>query len=122
MALTEACLPIGARQAARIGLLDDVIAGAPSPFDRAALARAEQLARSDDYERRLDRKRAARADDERPKPLEAYRVEELAEMSRDIFDDRRGFAAARHAFVTKQKPRRRRPAWPRIGARHRPRW
>ena len=25
-------------------------------------------------------------------------------MSRDIFDDRNGFAAARHAFVTKQKP------------------
>ena len=25
-------------------------------------------------------------------------------MSRDIFDDRHGFAAARHAFVTKQKP------------------
>ena len=49
------------------------------------------------------RKRAARAEDERRKPLEAYRVEELAEMSRDIFDDRHGFAAARHAFVTKQK-------------------
>ena len=25
-------------------------------------------------------------------------------MSRDIFDDRLGFRAARHAFVTKQKP------------------
>ena len=25
-------------------------------------------------------------------------------MSRDIFDDRNGFAAARHEFVTKQKP------------------
>ena len=25
-------------------------------------------------------------------------------MSRDIFDDRHGFAAARHAFVTKQPP------------------
>ena len=47
---------------------------------------------------------AAREADERRKPLEAYRVEELAEMSRDIFDDRNGFAAARHAFVTKQKP------------------
>ena len=25
-------------------------------------------------------------------------------MSRDLFDDRRGFAAAREAFVTKRKP------------------
>jgi putative two-component system hydrogenase maturation factor HypX/HoxX len=25
-------------------------------------------------------------------------------MSRDIFDDRHGFAAARRAFVTKQRP------------------
>ena len=45
-----------------------------------------------------------RADDERRRPLEAYRVQELAEMSRDIFDDRHGFAAARRAFVTKQRP------------------
>jgi putative two-component system hydrogenase maturation factor HypX/HoxX len=35
--------------------------------------------------------------------LAAYRVEELAEMSRDIFDDRNGFAAARQAFVMKEK-------------------
>jgi putative two-component system hydrogenase maturation factor HypX/HoxX len=31
-----------------------------------------------------------------------YRTEELATMSRDIFDDRLGFAAARHAFVMKR--------------------
>jgi putative two-component system hydrogenase maturation factor HypX/HoxX len=33
-------------------------------------------------------------------------VRELAEMSHDIFDDRNGFAAARHAFITKQRPGR----------------
>jgi len=37
------------------------------------------------------------------------RAEELALMHRDIFDDRRGFAAARHAFVTK---------WPRSSNRN----
>ena len=36
------------------------------------------------------------------RPLLAYRVEELAEMSRDIFDDRNGFTAARRAFVHHQ--------------------
>jgi hypothetical protein len=55
-----------------------------------------------DYASLLERKRAARAADERRRPLESYRAEELALMRLDIFDDRRGFAAARHAFVTKQ--------------------
>jgi hypothetical protein len=50
----------------------------------------------------VERKRAVRAAYERRRPLEAYRTEELALMHRDIFDDRRGFAAARHAFVTKR--------------------
>ena len=50
----------------------------------------------------MESKRAARAADERRRPLEAYRAEELALMRSDIFDDRRGFAAARHAFVTKR--------------------
>jgi Antibiotic biosynthesis monooxygenase len=40
----------------------------------------------------------------RRKPLEAYRAEELAEMSRDLFTDRNGFAGARRAFVTKRNP------------------
>ena len=57
-----------------------------------------------DYRQLLDAKRAARAADEQRKPLDAYRAEELAEMSRDIFDDRHGFSDARHAFVTKRKP------------------
>jgi putative two-component system hydrogenase maturation factor HypX/HoxX len=57
-----------------------------------------------------------RAGDEQRKPLDAYRAEELAEMSRDIFDDRHGFSAARHAFVSKRKP----DVTPPRLARHRP--
>ena len=37
-------------------------------------------------------------------PLEVYEARELAEMSRDMYGDRSGFAAARQAFVTKAKP------------------
>ena len=33
-------------------------------------------------------------------------------MNRDIFDDRRGFAAARSAFVTKQTRPHSHDAWP----------
>jgi putative two-component system hydrogenase maturation factor HypX/HoxX len=104
MRLTQRCLPIGARDAAHIGLVDDVVSGPPAEFEDAVVEFATRIAGHDDYERLLERKRASRAADERRKPLEAYRTEELAEMSRDIFDDRSSFAAAREAFVTKRKP------------------
>jgi putative two-component system hydrogenase maturation factor HypX/HoxX len=103
-ALTDSCLPIGAAQAARIGLADDVRPGPPDAFEETVVDEALRLARRVDYRQVLARKRAARAADESRKPLDAYRAEELAEMSRDIFDDRHGFSDARRAFVTKRKP------------------
>ena len=102
-ALTDGCLPIGAAQAARIGLADEVLPGRPAEFEEAVIDYARQLAQRADHRRSLERKRTIRAADERRKPLDAYRVEELAEMSRDIFDDRNGFSDARHAFVTKRQ-------------------
>jgi putative two-component system hydrogenase maturation factor HypX/HoxX len=102
--LTQGCLPIGAADAARIGLADHVVTGAPAEFEETVLEFAAWLAERADYGRLLERKRSSRDADERRKPLEAYRAEELAEMSRDIFDDRSGFAEARDAFVSKRKP------------------
>jgi putative two-component system hydrogenase maturation factor HypX/HoxX len=104
LGMTRRCLPISAGEAELAGLVDDVVKGSTAEFDRVVLDQAVELARRSDYRRLLDAKRDARDADERRKPLDAYRAEELAEMSRDLFDDRRGFAAARHAFVTKQKP------------------
>ena len=100
--LTGECLPIGAAEAAAIGLADGVLPGAPDEFDDAVLDHAYRLATSDGLGQRLAAKAAARVADERHRPLETYRIRELAEMSHDIFDDRYGFAAARHAFVMKQ--------------------
>ena len=101
--LTEQCLPISAAHAGQIGLADKVQPGSPDEFEESVLEYAAHLAASDQYQRLLEQKRAGRAAAERRKPLEAYRVEELAEMSRAIFDDRHGFADARRAFVTKRK-------------------
>ena len=101
--LTQQCLPISAAHAGRIGLVDEIHLGSPTEFEASVLDYAAHLAGSDQYQRLLEQKRAARAAAERRKPLEAYRVEELAEMSRDIFDDRSGFADLRRAFVTKLK-------------------
>ena len=53
----------------------------------------------------LAAKAAARRADEQRRPLLAYRVEELAEMSRDIFDDRNGFAARAMPSSTTNPPR-----------------
>jgi putative two-component system hydrogenase maturation factor HypX/HoxX len=108
--LTDEGLPIGAVEAARIGLADEVLAdevladevpGSPEEFADAVREYATSLAERDDYQQLLRAKRTARADAERTRPLDSYRADELGEMSRDIFHDRHDFAAARHAFVTK---------------------
>jgi len=99
--LVGRCEPVAAQEAVRIGLVDDVLAGPPATFEETVLEYAARLATRADYPSLLQRKRAARAADERRRPLESYRTEELALMRLDIFDDRRGFAAARHTFVTK---------------------
>ena len=101
--LTQDCLPVGARGAVGIGLADDVVPGTRSDAEQAVLDHARSLATSDRYAAVLDAKRVRRSADEHRRPLEAYRAQELAEMSRDLFDDRRGFAGARRAFVSKQR-------------------
>ncbi|WP_049576806.1 enoyl-CoA hydratase-related protein [Nonomuraea sp. SBT364] len=101
--LTQEALPIGAQEAVELGLADRAVAGSRPAFERAVLEYAERLAADPGYGRLLAAKQAARDADERRRPLEAYRVEELAEMSRDMFDDRSGFREAREAFVHKRK-------------------
>ncbi len=101
--LTNRCLPIGAAEAVRIGLADEAFGGQPVEFEHAVLEHASRLASGRRAAGLLAAKAAARRADEERRPLLAYRVEELAEMSRDIFDDRHGFAAARRAFLDKQQ-------------------
>jgi putative two-component system protein, hydrogenase maturation factor HypX/HoxX len=108
--LTQEALPVGAADAVECGLADRLVGGTRPEFERSVLEYAEKLAADPGYDRLLTAKRAAREADERRKPLEAYRVEELAEMSRDMFDDRSGFRAAREAFVYK-RPADRTPEW-----------
>ncbi len=110
--LTERCLPLDAREAVRTGLADEVLPGLPVDADRAVLAFAVGLAESDDYPRLLAAEQDRRAADERRRPLDTYRIHELAEMRRDIFDDRHGFAEARRAFIMKRPlPGRSRAEW-----------
>jgi putative two-component system hydrogenase maturation factor HypX/HoxX len=80
-----------------------VLTGTRAEFDAAVLDLAARLAADPDLPAQLAAKQAGRAADEQRRPLEAYRIQELAEMSRDMFDDRHGYAGERRAFVAKAK-------------------
>lgn len=101
--LTEDALPLGAAEAVELGLADGALGGSRLEFEESVLEYAEGLAGDAGFEGLLAAKRRVREADERHKPLDAYRVQELAEMSRDMFDDRHGFRAARRAFVLKAR-------------------
>jgi putative two-component system hydrogenase maturation factor HypX/HoxX len=104
--LTSDCLPIGAREARRIGLADHTIAGSIPDFEVAASRYAARLAVAADYSDQLAQKQANRTVDEQRIPLAQYRRLELSEMKADIFDDRHGFADARCSFIRKSAARR----------------
>lgn len=101
--LTGECLPIGHDEAVGTGLADEALPGGRAEFDAAAEEYTARLVRGGGLALQLAAKQASRDLDEDRRPLETYRIRELAEMSRDIFDDRYGFAARRHAFVTKTR-------------------
>lgn len=105
-ALTRECLPVGAAEAAGLGLVDEVLTGDRDGFEGAVLDRAVDLAGSALVGALVEAKRRQRERDEERKPLEAYRIEELGQMSRDLFDNRSGFAEARRRFVLKERSRR----------------
>jgi putative two-component system hydrogenase maturation factor HypX/HoxX len=95
-------LPVSATSARSIGLVDEVGPRHPDAYAQwlAALADRESDVRAARQKRQAKARRLAA---ERV-PLEVYEARELAEMSRDMYGDRSGFAAARHAFVRKIKP------------------
>lgn len=103
--LTGDCLPIGAAEAAGLGLVDAVGPADPGRFELWLVEQARQVAAEPVRSRLLDAARANRLADEQRKPLAAYRAEELAQMSQDMFADRNGFAEARAAFVHKRDRR-----------------
>jgi putative two-component system hydrogenase maturation factor HypX/HoxX len=109
-AITQGRLPLGAGEAARIGLMDGCLPGDPAAFRAAVLAEAAALARDPAFGARLSGKRAARARDEAQKPLAAYRAEELARMKLNFYGFDPSYHVARHHFVHKL-PRSRTPLY-----------
>ncbi|MFG2907700.1 hydrogenase maturation protein [Kitasatospora sp. NPDC048286] len=100
--LTHQALPVSAATAERIGLVDRVLACGPEEFERRAAHLAGLLAASPTTQQRIAAKKAARDADERMKPLDAYREEELAVMHRQFFTPESPYHALRSAFVHKR--------------------
>lgn len=102
--LTDACLPIGARRAKEIGLVDHVFGRDVTGFRAQVRQMAQDLADGADLDARLQAKHALRRRDETTRPLSSYRFVELTRMQRDL--SKAAFEEARTAFVhkTPQQP------------------
>jgi len=107
-AITERRLPIGAQEAAALGLIDDHFGATPAAFRAEVRTRAHALAADPGISRLLDEKRARRSADEQQKPLDAYRTEELDRMKLNFFGFDTSYHVARDHFVRKV-PRSRTP-------------
>ncbi len=93
--------PIGTRRAKEIGLIDDVFGDDAAGFRTQVRAVASKLARHQDWHAWMEEKRRRRAADERVKPLEAYRGEEMARSHECFFGADRSYHEARMRFVYK---------------------
>ncbi|MGW4598224.1 hydrogenase maturation protein [Streptomyces sp. NPDC004457] len=99
--LTTRALPVSSATAARLGLVDRLVPAAPRDFAGEVERLATGLAAAGDLDRRIATKAAARAADERDRPLARYREAELARMHALFFDPGAPYHALRSAFVRK---------------------
>ena len=101
-------LPIGAAEAASIGLVDAAIEVAPEAWPGYIGDYAATLAGDANFAMLLAEKDRRRARDEAAKPLQAYRAEELERMRLNFFGFDASYHVARYNFVHKV-PRSRTP-------------
>ena len=92
---------IGTRQAVEVGLLDHAVGKNLASFHAWTRRFAESLAGDPSLRSWLDRKRRGRARDEEVKPLQAYRMEEMARSHQCFFGPDRSYHEARRRFTHK---------------------
>jgi putative two-component system hydrogenase maturation factor HypX/HoxX len=95
--------PVGTLEAVRIGLLDCAFGTDLDDFRHRTRRLAEQVANDGLHRARRGDKRRRRAYDERLKPLQSYRTEELARCLECFYGPDRRYHAARRRFVFKLK-------------------
>ena len=102
--LTSDCQPLGANEAVRIGLIDAVLGTNARELRTRVRAEAEAMAADPNHGPLLEDKGRQREQDERAKPLSAYRQEELARMHENFYGADRSYHNARRRFVRKLSP------------------
>ena len=93
--------PLGTRRAVQIGVVDAAFGANVASFQAQTRALARQLASDGRLGERLDDKHRRRARDERVKPLQAYRAEEMARAHECFFGPDRSYHEARRRFTRK---------------------
>ena len=101
--LTDACRPIGAREAKAIGFVDECFGRDIAEFERLLKERTRKLTRPEDFWRLLREKHEKRIVEERAKPLASYRAKELEYMRENFHGDDDSYHVARQRFVFKGK-------------------
>jgi putative two-component system hydrogenase maturation factor HypX/HoxX len=99
-------LPMSAREAATLGLVDAVLGDDTAALQPQAAAAAAALAGVPDFAERLAAKQQQRAQDEACRPLAAYRDDELRQMQRSFYGFDPSYHVARFHFVTRTPPAR----------------
>ncbi|MGW4330485.1 enoyl-CoA hydratase-related protein [Nocardia sp. NPDC004573] len=102
--LTREALPIGARDAAAVGLVDRVLPGSADIFWNSVRQQLQELPGTLELADRLMVKKQRRAADQLIKPLAAYRSEELAYMRENFLSE--SYHELRREFVHKARPAR----------------
>lgn len=100
-AITENRLPIGAREAVALGLVDECFGADVAGFAAGVRSRAEALARGADFPERIAEKAQRRTRDEAAKPLADYRAAELERMKLNFYGFDPSYHVARYHFVHK---------------------
>ena len=99
--LMQRRLPMGVAEARRVGLVDRLLPAEAPDVLTAISAAARALAADPSLASRIAAKRLRREADERTKPLEAYRREELARMERNFYGFDPSYHVARYNFIYK---------------------
>lgn len=99
--ITRARLPMGVDEARQLGLVDECFGHDVESFRAATRRRAQHLAGVPAYAERLDVKNRRRIADERFRPLQQYRDDELDQMRRNFYGFDPSYHVARYNFVYK---------------------
>jgi putative two-component system hydrogenase maturation factor HypX/HoxX len=100
--VTQGRLPLSARRALALGLVDRVLPWSNGSLADNLMAQALELAGDPQLAQRIADKAAERERDEARKPLAAYRQEELARMHRNFYGFDPSYHVARHYFVSRK--------------------